>query len=133
MTARVSQFEFSYGSPVVPGRMLVHLNFYLNSYNGLNATDVVFPVTGTAYNRFNATNDKFFFLPVDGDTLTIKFTPSTNYSNAYAFVNGIEVMFMPDIYKNGDGTLILVGENSLIYIDNTTALENVLSYKRRWK
>ncbi|KAK0572866.1 hypothetical protein LWI29_038261 [Acer saccharum] len=142
-----------YGFPIVHGRMLVRLCFYSNSYNGLNATDAVFSVT--ACNRLNATNNKFFFLPGslsllrnfntaqttealnyvyivngyliagDGDTLTIKFTPSTNSSNAYAFMNGVEVMFMPDIYKNDDGTLILVGQNYLIYIDNTTALENV--------
>ncbi|KAK1586453.1 hypothetical protein Q3G72_002741 [Acer saccharum] len=62
---------------------------------------------------------------LDGETLTIKFTPSTNSLNSYAFVNGIEVMSMPDdIYKNDDGTLKLVGQDSLIYI-NTTALENV--------
>ncbi|KAI9152834.1 hypothetical protein LWI28_001933 [Acer negundo] len=152
MTARLSHFEFSYRFPVVPGRMLVRLHFYLNSYNGHNATDAVFSVT--AYNRLNITNDRFFLLPasftllrnfsiaqttealsyayiikeyliaVDGETLTIKFTPSTNSSNAYAFVNGIEVISVPDIYYNDIG-LKLVGQDSLIFVDNNTALENV--------
>ncbi|KAK0584570.1 hypothetical protein LWI29_015341 [Acer saccharum] len=61
---------------------------------------------------------------LDGETLTIKFTPSTNSSNAYAFVNGIEVISMPDIYSNDNG-LKLVGQDSLIFVDNTTALESV--------
>ncbi|KAI9153063.1 hypothetical protein LWI28_005254 [Acer negundo] len=103
-------------------------------------------------NRLNTTNDRFFILSgfftllwnfstaqtikalsyayivkeyliaVDGETLTIKFTPSTNSS--YAFVNGIEVIYVPDIYYNDTG-LKLVGQDSLIFVDNTTALKNV--------
>ncbi|KAK0584436.1 hypothetical protein LWI29_013151 [Acer saccharum] len=62
---------------------------------------------------------------MNGEILTIKFTPSTNSSNAYAFVNGIEVLSMPKVYRSVDGTLISVGLNYPIYIDNTTTLENV--------
>ncbi|TXG57756.1 hypothetical protein EZV62_015585 [Acer yangbiense] len=152
MTARLSQSEFSYRFPVVPGRMLVRLHFYSNLYNGHNATNAIFSVS--AYNRLNTTNNRFFYLPgsftllrnfstsqttyalncayivreyliaVDGETLTIKFTPSTNSSNAYAFVNGIEVISMPNIYYNDNG-LKLVGQDSLIFVDNTTAPESV--------
>ena len=61
---------------------------------------------------------------MDVETLTIKFTPSTKSSNAYAFVNGIEVISVPDIYYN-DFRLKLVGQDSLIFIDNTTAPDNV--------
>ncbi|KAK1562879.1 hypothetical protein Q3G72_018416 [Acer saccharum] len=152
MTARLSQSEFSYRFPVVPGRMLVRLHFYSNSYNGHNASNAIFSVS--AYNRLDTTKNRFSYLPgsftllrnfstfqttyalncayivmeyliaVDGETLTIKFTPSTNSSNAYAFVNGIEVISMPDIYYNDNG-LKLVGQDSLIFIDNTTALESV--------
>ncbi|KAK1562350.1 hypothetical protein Q3G72_010543 [Acer saccharum] len=152
MTARLSQSEFSYRFPVVPGRMLVCLHFYSNSYNGHNASNAIFSVS--AYNRLDTTKNRFSYLPgsftllrnfstsqttyalncayivreyliaVDGETLTIKFTPSTNSSNAYAFVNGIEVISMPDIYSNDNG-LKLVGQDSLIFVDNTTALESV--------
>ncbi|KAH7554658.1 hypothetical protein JRO89_XS12G0253800 [Xanthoceras sorbifolium] len=138
MTARVSPSEFSYSFPVVPGRKFVRLHFYSNSYNGLNATNALFSVSSGSYTllrNFSAAQTsealnyayfvKEFLIPVDGETLSIKFTPIVNASNAYAFVNGIEVMSMPDIYKSDDGSLMLVGSNSPIYIDNTTALENV--------
>ena len=68
---------------------------------------------------------KEYLIAMDGETLTIKFTLSTNSSNAYVFVNGIEVMSMPDMYRSVDGTLMSVGQNYMIYIDNTTALKNV--------
>ncbi|KAK1562165.1 hypothetical protein Q3G72_007317 [Acer saccharum] len=153
MTARVSHSEFSYSFPVVLGQKFVHLHFCSNSYNGRDATNSV--ISFTAYNRLNAIDARFFFSPgsyslfkncstvqttkalnyayivkeyliiVDGGILTIKFTPSTNSSNAYAFVNGIEVMSMPNIYRSVDGTLMSVGLNYPIYIDNTTTLENV--------
>ncbi|KAK0584510.1 hypothetical protein LWI29_014348 [Acer saccharum] len=152
MTSTLSQSEFSYRFPVVPGRMLVRLHFYSNSYNGHNASNAIFSIS--AYNRLDTTKNRFSYLPgsftllrnfstsqttyalncayivreyliaVDGETLTIKFTPSTNSSNAYAFVNGIEVISMPDIYSNDNG-LKLVGQDSLIFVDNTTALESV--------
>ncbi|KAK2657901.1 hypothetical protein Ddye_010953 [Dipteronia dyeriana] len=138
MTARVSQYEFSYSFPVIPGRKFVRLYFYSNSYNGLDATNAVFSVSSGSYTllrNFSAAQTseasnyayivKEYLIPVDGVTLTINFAPSTDASNAYAFVNGIEVMSMPDIYKSDDGTLMLVGQKSPIYIDNTIALENV--------
>ncbi|KAG2239266.1 hypothetical protein Bca52824_090126 [Brassica carinata] len=46
-------------------------------------------------------------------------------SNAYAFVNGIEVTSMPDLYSSTDGSLTVVGTSSGFTIDNSTALENV--------
>ncbi|KAL5741161.1 hypothetical protein ACOSP7_027893 [Xanthoceras sorbifolium] len=138
MTARVSLSEFSYSFPVVPGRKFVRLHFYSNSYNGLNANDALFSVSSGSYTllrNFSAAQTsealtyayilKEFLIPVDGETLNIKFTPSANAPNAYAFVNGIEVMSMPDIYKSDDGTLMLLGQKSPIYVDNTIALENV--------
>ncbi|KAK0603680.1 hypothetical protein LWI29_007462 [Acer saccharum] len=139
MTARVSHFEFSYSFPVVTGHKFMRLYFYSNSYNGLNATNAVFSVSSGSFSLLknfspaqttDALNYAYIFneylIAMDGETLTIKFTPSTNSLNAYVFVNGIEVMSMPDdIYKNDDGTLKLVGQDSFIYIDNTTAIENI--------
>lgn len=137
MTARVFHSEFTYSFPVVAGRKFVRLYFYSNSYNGLNATDALFSVSTGAYTvlkNFSVAQTaealnyayviKEYAIPVVGETLNITFSPM-NVSNAYAFVNGIEVMSMPDIYKNTDGDLMIVGQNSPFYIDNTTALENV--------
>lgn len=137
MTARVFRSEFTYSFPVVAGRKFVRLYFYPNSYNRLNATDALFSVsTGpfTLLKNFSVAQTaealnyayviKEYAIPVDGETLNITFSPM-NVSNAYAFVNGIEVISMPDIYKNTDGDLMIVGQSSPISIDNTTALENV--------
>ncbi|KAI9192711.1 hypothetical protein LWI28_026857 [Acer negundo] len=67
---------------------------------------------------------KEYLIIADGD-FDHKFYSIYKFLNAYAFVNGIEVMSMPDIYRSGDRTLMSVGLNYPIYIDNTTALENV--------
>ncbi|KAK0603354.1 hypothetical protein LWI29_004023 [Acer saccharum] len=139
MTTRVSHSEFSYSFPVITGRKFMRLYFYSNSYNGFNATNAMFSVSSGSFSLLKnfstaQTTDalnyayivKEYLIAMDDETLTIKFTPSTNSLNAYAFVNGIEVMSMPDdIYKNDDGTLKMVDQDSLIYIDNTTVLENV--------
>ncbi|KAK1589200.1 hypothetical protein Q3G72_031458 [Acer saccharum] len=127
MTTRVSHSEFSYSFPVVTGRKFMCLYLYSNSYNGLNA---IFSISSGSFSLLKnfspaQTTDalnyayivKEYLIAMDGETLTIKFTPSTNSLNAYAFVNGIEVMSMPDdTYKNDDGTLKLVDQDSLIYI-----------------
>ncbi|KAI4353572.1 hypothetical protein L6164_002510 [Bauhinia variegata] len=70
---------------------------------------------------------KEFSVNVEGDTLNITFTPSTNFSNAYAFVNGIEILSMPDIYSSNDpeNPILIVGTQTPFIIDNSTALENI--------
>ncbi|KAF3443641.1 hypothetical protein FNV43_RR13331 [Rhamnella rubrinervis] len=68
---------------------------------------------------------KEYSVNVEGEKLEITFKPSTSIPNAYAFVNGIEVLSMPDIYSATDGTTMIVGQSAPFYIDNSTALENV--------
>ncbi|GAV91330.1 Pkinase_Tyr domain-containing protein/Malectin_like domain-containing protein [Cephalotus follicularis] len=139
MTARVFLSAFTYSFPVSPGRKFLRLYFYSNSYDNLNATSAVFSVSTGSFSLLKnfsvaQTTDALNYYPfivkeysinVGGDTFNITFTPSTTILKAYAFVNGIEVMSMPDIYSSTDGTLMLVGQNAPIIIDNTTALENV--------
>ncbi|KAF3951464.1 hypothetical protein CMV_022883 [Castanea mollissima] len=57
--------------------------------------------------------------------MDISFVPSAKAPKAYAFVNGIEIVSMPDIYSSTDGSLMIVGQNAPFYIDNSSALENV--------
>ncbi|CAE6075879.1 unnamed protein product [Arabidopsis arenosa] len=138
MTARVFRSPFTYTFPVAPGRKFVRLYFYPNSYDGLNATNSLFSVSFGPYTllkNFSAAQTaealtyafiiKEFVVNVEGGTLNMTFTPESSPSNAYAFVNGIEVTSMPDIYSSTDGTLTMVGSSTSITIDNSTALENV--------
>ncbi|KAF3974402.1 hypothetical protein CMV_002279 [Castanea mollissima] len=138
MTARVFPSNFTYSIPVVAGRKFVRLHFYAASYAGLNASDGVFSVTAGPYtllNNFSAAQTtealnfaflvKEYSINVEGATLDISFVPSAKAPRAYAFVNGIEIVSMPDIYSSTDGTLMIVGQGTPFYIDNTTALENV--------
>ncbi|CAA7019311.1 unnamed protein product [Microthlaspi erraticum] len=138
MTARVFRSPFTYSFPVAAGRKFVRLYFYPNTYDGLNATASLFSVSTGPYTllkNFSAAQTaqavsyafiiKEFIVNVDGGALNLTFTPESKPSNAYAFVNGIEVTSMPDLYSSTDGTLVMVGSPTAVTIDNSTALENV--------
>lgn len=137
MTARVFRSEYTYKFPVASGRKFIRLYFYPASYAGLNASNAIFTVTAQSYTllkNFSVAQTtealdyvfvtKEFLVNVEGETLDISFAPSSSVANAYAFVNGIEIVSMPDIYSAPDGTMI-VGQSSTFFIDNSTALENV--------
>ncbi|WZY84804.1 hypothetical protein YC2023_031188 [Brassica napus] len=139
MTARIFRSPFTYSFPVASGRKFVRLYFHPNSYDGLNATTSLFSVTlGSSYTllkNFSAAQTaqalsyssivKEFIVNVEGGaSLNITFTPEST-PKAYAFVNGIEVTSMPDLYSNTAGTLSIVGSSTAVDIDNSTALENV--------
>ncbi|XP_010529939.1 PREDICTED: receptor-like protein kinase FERONIA [Tarenaya hassleriana] len=138
MTARVFRSSFTYSFPVASGRKFVRLYFYPNSYDGLNATDALFSVSFGPYTllkNFSASQTaqaltyafivKEYVVNVDGGTLNLTFSPASTPSSAYAFVNGIEVTSMPDIYSSTDGSLVIVGSATSFSIDNGTSLENV--------
>ncbi|KAJ1407169.1 Serine-threonine/tyrosine-protein kinase, catalytic domain [Sesbania bispinosa] len=138
MTARVFRKPYTYSFPVASGWKFLRLYFYSASYNGLNASDALFAVSAQSYTllrNFSVSQTalalnyayivKEYSINVEGGTLNVTFTPSTNASNAYAFVNGIEVVSMPDIYTSTDGTTMIVGSNTPFTIDNSTALENL--------
>jgi hypothetical protein len=57
--------------------------------------------------------------------LNITFTPSG--SNAYAFVNGIEILSIPSnlYYTPSYKGISFVGQPNQLYVDNDTALEMV--------
>ncbi|KAG2329326.1 hypothetical protein Bca52824_000506 [Brassica carinata] len=138
MSARIFRSPFTYSFPVASGRKFVRLYFYPNSYDNLNATLSLFSLSSGPYTllkNFSASQTaqaltfsyivKEFVVNVEGGSLNLTFTPESTPSNAYAFVNGIEVTSMPDIYSSTDGTLTVVGTSSGVTIDNTTALENL--------
>ncbi|KAK1563910.1 hypothetical protein Q3G72_035086 [Acer saccharum] len=108
MTARLSQSEFSYRFPVVPSRMLVRLHFYSNSYNGHNASNAIFSVS--AYNRLDTTKNRFSYLPGSFTLLRNFSTSQTTYALNCAYIVR---------------EYLIAVDDSLIFVDNTTALESV--------
>ncbi|KAI9079529.1 hypothetical protein K1719_038501 [Acacia pycnantha] len=71
---------------------------------------------------------KEFIIHVTGKTLELTFSPSSNASDVYAFVNGTEVVSMPsNLYIQGDNANIpLVGHDPLLYyIHNDYALQTI--------
>ena len=125
MIARVFHSNFTYRIPVVVGRKFVRLHFYPASYASLDASNAVFSATVGSYTLLNnfsvvqtteALNLTFlvkeYSINVEGATLDISFVPSAKAPKAYAFVNGIEIVSIPDIYSSTDGTLMIVGQNT---------------------
>ncbi|KAG7543834.1 Serine-threonine/tyrosine-protein kinase catalytic domain [Arabidopsis thaliana x Arabidopsis arenosa] len=139
MKARIFQSTFTYSFPVSPGWKFLRLYFYPTRYvSGFNAVDSFFAVTVNGFTllrNFSAdltvkaskgeTLIKEFIVPVN-QTLNLTFTPSS--FNSFAFVNGIEIVSMPErFYSKGgfDEKIINVGSDVDFEIDNWTALETV--------
>ncbi|XP_028773767.1 receptor-like protein kinase FERONIA [Neltuma alba] len=151
-TARFSRSEFSYSFPVkTGGQKFVRLYFYPSSYN-LNFLrfDAFFSVKAgphTLLKDFNASLNadagaslevaapdgaivREYCVNVDpGQRLNIAFTPNGSHPNAYAFVNGIEVVSMPDFLYYTDPEnlqgMMLDGGTQQYPVQNSSALETV--------
>ncbi|XVE85704.1 hypothetical protein DITRI_Ditri17bG0112000 [Diplodiscus trichospermus] len=120
MTARLFQSRFIYTFNVTPGPKFIRLHFYVGSYMNLDASKSFLSVTAgdftllrnfSAYLTENYIKSSYFFkefiVHVENHTLDLTFSPSSNASDGYAFVNGIEVVSLPlNLYKqrnNGSG------------------------------
>ncbi|KAF2325480.1 hypothetical protein GH714_029418 [Hevea brasiliensis] len=140
-TARLFYSEFTYIFNVTPGPKFVRLHFYPYSYSGLDASKAFLSVTcghytllsnfsaslGANYNNVH-TFVKEFIIHVQNDSLHLTFSPSSNAPDAFAFVNGIEVVSMPlHLYIRGeDAPLPFVGYPAVVIrLDSTSALETV--------
>lgn len=114
MTARIFTSESTYKFSLLPKKRLwIRLHFYPSSYSDLNPTDAYFSVVANGFtllNNFSASITaealtqayiikEFSLLPVLNGDLTINFKPSPQYNGSYAFVNGIEIIPMPDIFQ----------------------------------
>ncbi|KAI3777027.1 hypothetical protein L1987_46820 [Smallanthus sonchifolius] len=143
LTARVfNSSSFTYTFPVSEGPKFLRLYFYPATYSGLNANQSFFSVSSNGYSLL--TNFSAFltasFLVQSGSTqipyfvkeflihvnntqnLNVMFTPSPN---SYAFINGIEVVSMPEnLYINAK-TPKYVNQLTGPVIDNGMALENI--------
>ncbi|KAK4281146.1 hypothetical protein QN277_012671 [Acacia crassicarpa] len=117
-TVRLSRSEFTYSFPVTDGQKFIRLYFYPYSYNpNFLRSDAFFSVKAgphTLLKDFNASLNadagvsrsfpapegaiiREYCINVNpGERLNITFTPNSSHQNAYAFVNGIEVVSMPN-------------------------------------
>ncbi|KAI9075443.1 hypothetical protein K1719_042600 [Acacia pycnantha] len=143
-TARLSRSEFSYSFPVSDGQKFVRLFFYLSSYGDFLLSDSIFSVKAgnhTLLKDFNAslyaggasdgTISREYCINVDAGQrlINVTFMPNQSHPNAYAFINGIEVVSMPTFlyYTNPDdqNAMMLDGRTQQFAVNNDSALETV--------
>ncbi|KAL3719294.1 hypothetical protein ACJRO7_004278 [Eucalyptus globulus] len=143
LTARLSRSEFAYTFHVTAGPKFVRLHFFPLDYLNFSRVDSFFSVEAAGYTllrNFSASlfSDKTsspsfhkeFCLSVGEDQiLNITFSPTPGNSDAYAFVNGIEVVSMPEsLYYNtvvdSEGVK-LAGQQTPFTFRTTDALEAV--------
>ncbi|MBA0699018.1 hypothetical protein Goari_000691 [Gossypium aridum] len=108
--------RFTYTFNVTPGSKFIRLHFYPDSYMNLNASKSFLTVTARNYTllrHFSAYLNakhiksayffKEFIVHVENHTLDLTFSPTTNASDGYAFLNGIEIVSMPlSLYYQGN-------------------------------
>lgn len=114
MSARIFTSESTYKFSVLPNeRLWVKLHFYPFSYGTFDPINSYFSAVAnefTLLNNFSASIiakattqayivREFSILPVQSGSLSITFKPSPQHNGSFAFVNGIEVVSMPDIFK----------------------------------
>jgi len=111
MTARIFTSEATYKFQVkTDKRYWLRLHFYPSAYGNFNPADSYFSVTVnglTLLKNFSASITcqalsqayivrEYSLAPLDSNTLTVIFKPSSSF----AFVNGIEVIEMPDLFDS---------------------------------
>ncbi|KAK4401311.1 putative receptor-like protein kinase [Sesamum angolense] len=143
-TARISLSQFSYTFQLNPGQKLIRLHFntlpltssYSSPFKPFHDLFTVEAGPFTLFSNFSAsataralslnTFVKEFCITIQENQplLNLIFSPTPSF---YAFINGIEIISLPSYCHAGDIGVQVVGSarNTLVYVDNTTALELV--------
>ncbi|TKY61380.1 Receptor protein kinase ANXUR1 [Spatholobus suberectus] len=115
MSARVFKSETTYKVPVKPdNRYWLRLHFYPSLYGSFDPSKSYFSVTAngvTLLTNFSASitcealsqayiDREYSLAPLNSDTLTLTFKPSDTYDGAFAFVNGIQLIQMPELFQS---------------------------------
>jgi hypothetical protein len=146
LTARLSRSEFTYVFPrVTAGQKFIRLYFYPATYQNFQRSKALFSVKVGPYtllHEFNAsvtadadanpwnTIQREFCINIEDDGgLNITFVPSPANLEAYAFINGIEIVSMPPyLYYSAEkdqGFEFIGQENHLERIENDRALQTL--------
>ncbi|PIN23241.1 Serine/threonine protein kinase [Handroanthus impetiginosus] len=111
MTARIFKSEATYKFPVYPkNRHWIRLHFYPSSYENFDSRSSFFSVKANGFtllNNFSAFITcealtqayiirEFTMIKLESGVLDLTFTPS---ANSFAFINGIEIISMPEIFQ----------------------------------
>ncbi|XP_018505072.2 receptor-like protein kinase FERONIA [Pyrus x bretschneideri] len=147
-TVRLSRSEFTYRFNLTAGQKFIRLYFYPVSYPDFDRSKALFTVKAggfTLLNDFNASVNadaygmetvyREFCINIEEEeqSLNITFTPSRSKASpdAYAFINGIEIVSMPpNLYytapEDDPHRIKYIGnENNFYRVENVTALETV--------
>ncbi|CAL2250001.1 unnamed protein product [Prunus armeniaca] len=146
-TARLSHSEFTYRFfNLTPGQKFVRLYFYPASYPDFDPSKAFFSVKAggfTLLHDFNAsvtaaasgleeTVYREFCMNIEEEeehSLSITFTPSRAIPDAYAFINGIEIVSMPvNLYYTAPESareIKYISNESTFRLVNSSALEMV--------
>ncbi|KAJ1400882.1 Serine-threonine/tyrosine-protein kinase, catalytic domain [Sesbania bispinosa] len=137
-TARIIQSPFTYSFPFSPGLKFIRIYFLSSSYLKMNPSKAYFSVKAGPYTLVSNFNPsiaakelnlvyitKDFLVNVQEEKLNITFSPSPLISNAFAFVNGIEVFSVPhSIYFQGSKVPVpYLGHQEPLFINDEYALE----------
>ncbi|XWS30901.1 hypothetical protein CRYUN_Cryun23aG0031100 [Craigia yunnanensis] len=143
LTARIFRSPFTYSFSVSPGQKFVRLYFNPSTYQGFRSSTAFFTVTAgpfTLLSHFSPsltadslglkTLVKEFCLNIEeNQILNITFSPSSTPLGTYAFINGIEIVSMPnDLYYRDSRTRRIHGSalRNRFAVENDTALEMIL-------
>ncbi|XP_047312837.1 putative receptor-like protein kinase At5g39000 [Impatiens glandulifera] len=141
LTARIFPSQFTYTFPISSGPKFLRLYFYSANYSGRDITKSFFNVSAAGHTLLGnfsvflsapANSPSFvkeFVVHVgNSQTLDLTFTPTTSSVDSYAFINGIEIVSMPDnLYLTGVNSpnTTLVGKKSSFIVDTSMALETL--------
>ncbi|KAG6518130.1 receptor-like protein kinase FERONIA [Zingiber officinale] len=139
LTARIFTSTSTYSFPLAVGRVFLRLYFYPVNYANYTATDSFFSITAVPYtllHNFSASLvadalgspyiTREFSLNVSAGVLNLTFTPSST-PNSFAFINGIEIVPIPDIFVCNNPILITDahGKSISYEIDPEWAIQTV--------
>ncbi|XP_072974980.1 receptor-like protein kinase FERONIA [Typha angustifolia] len=138
LTARVFTSPYTYSFPLGAGHKFIRLHFYPSNYSNRAASDAFFSVTAgqytllsnfSAYQTSEALNFAYlvreFSVNVSSSGLNLTFTPSSSHANSYAFVNGIEIVSIPDIFTISNPLLVSGGTPTEYPVDQDMALQTM--------